>query len=306
MRKEDVVAILCSDIHLSHTPPIARSAEPDWYEAMRRSLTQIKSLSHQLGRCPIICAGDIFDKWNSPPELINFALDFLEELECEMYSIPGNHDLPYHNYEDIHKSAYEALTFSPNFVDMNQSIRMQKARLDPFPPGREVVPSATKGKLQIAAVHDYIWENKRNSYPGAPLKNTTKAWAKKLKGYDVAIFGDNHIGFTSTWAKHPTVFNCGTLMRRTIAERQYQPQIGILFYDGSVLALELDCSSDLFLEDDTCSEILNIPNMQEFLEELSSIGAKGLDFVAAVEDFLKSTKVGNRIRKIILESLEEK
>ena len=54
---------------------------------MQRSLEQIRDLQKEFD-CPVICAGDIFDKWNSPPELINFAYDNLPEI----YAIPGQHD----------------------------------------------------------------------------------------------------------------------------------------------------------------------------------------------------------------------
>ena len=45
-----VLAILCSDIHLSHNAPVARSAEPDWYIAMKRPLDEIADLAKANGR----------------------------------------------------------------------------------------------------------------------------------------------------------------------------------------------------------------------------------------------------------------
>jgi hypothetical protein len=36
------LAILVSDIHLSDKPPIFRSSEPDWFEAMKRPLDQLQ------------------------------------------------------------------------------------------------------------------------------------------------------------------------------------------------------------------------------------------------------------------------
>src|SRR4051812_12555947 len=68
-----VNSLWCSDIHLSHKPPIARSAEPCWYSAMQRQLDELRSVALELD-VPIFVAGDIFDRWNPPPELINFAI----------------------------------------------------------------------------------------------------------------------------------------------------------------------------------------------------------------------------------------
>ena len=39
-----VVAILCSDIHLSHRPPACRTGERDWYEAMARTLDKLAAM----------------------------------------------------------------------------------------------------------------------------------------------------------------------------------------------------------------------------------------------------------------------
>lgn len=96
-----VIAVLCSDIHLCHTCPPARSNEPNWYDAMARTLDELAGIaSHYY--VPILCAGDVFDRWNSPPELINFAIKHLPPMHC----IPGQHDLPNHSLEDIRRSAY--------------------------------------------------------------------------------------------------------------------------------------------------------------------------------------------------------
>src|SRR5690606_2165772 len=58
--EDKVRALLVADIHLSHRPPIARAAEPDWYAAMERQLFQLRYLSDHY-RAPVICAGDVFD-----------------------------------------------------------------------------------------------------------------------------------------------------------------------------------------------------------------------------------------------------
>src|SRR5574340_1610341 len=74
------VAILCSDIHLSHRPPLARACEDDWYGVQAGYLQQVFTLAGDVGKprgmrgVPIVIAGDIFDKPQPPVELVNFAL----------------------------------------------------------------------------------------------------------------------------------------------------------------------------------------------------------------------------------------
>jgi hypothetical protein len=114
--KAEPIAVLCSDIHLSLKQPPCRA--DDWLSVQKGYLVQLKSLAcaakelwlgnrNTTGRpIPILCAGDIFDKWNSPPELIRFAL---EHLPDGMICVPGQHDLPNHSFEEIHRSAYGVL-----------------------------------------------------------------------------------------------------------------------------------------------------------------------------------------------------
>ena len=57
----EVLAIFLADIHLSLKAPLWRSAEPDWLGAQVRTLEEVREL-HELHKCPVICAGDIFDR----------------------------------------------------------------------------------------------------------------------------------------------------------------------------------------------------------------------------------------------------
>ena len=135
-----VIAILCADIHLQHKAPVWRSAEDDWYEAMRRPLKEITDLGYT-HNCPIIIAGDIFTKWNSCPELINFALTY---LPSGAYCIPGQHDLPNHQIKDIEKSAYQTLIKAGKITDFKQT-HLNIAHINAFPFGTKLTasPSAT-------------------------------------------------------------------------------------------------------------------------------------------------------------------
>src|SRR5438034_54953 len=69
----DVVAIACSDIHLSLNPPLVRTSEPDWLAAQARQLEELASLS-KIHSCPIIIAGDLFDKACPSVEFINWTI----------------------------------------------------------------------------------------------------------------------------------------------------------------------------------------------------------------------------------------
>ncbi len=305
---EKVIAILCADIHLSLNPPIWRSAEPDWFAAMKRPLDEMKDLQIEYN-CPIICAGDIFDKWNSPPELINFAYDVLPK----MYAIPGQHDLPLHKYEDIKKSAYWTLVDTGKVCNLQDiySVGYNNILDDDipivvyaFPFGNKLEPMKGEKdtRIDLAVVHEYCWI-KGHSYPKAdPEAEFRKTKAKNWNGYDIVMFGDNHKGFQTNMGS-TQIFNCGTLMRRNSDEIDYQPQVGLLLESGKVQSYCLDTSKDKHLDIQEQLDIITSLDMKAFIEELEKLGDTDLDFHDAVKQYLKKNKVQEEICNIILRAM---
>ena len=199
-KNKEVQALLLSDIHFCHKPPVARSNEPNWYDAMARYCDQVTIVQEHFGEPPVIIAGDVFDKWNPPPELINFVIDKLPE-RC--YGIPGQHDLPNHSYDEIHRSAFWTLVLSGKLTeippDESYSIPDSKVICYPFPWGFPIKPNKHYGGggcwTHLAVCHSYIWTDDGNGHPEASKDQRTSKYRKKLRGYDCAVFGDNHKGF---------------------------------------------------------------------------------------------------------------
>lgn len=229
-----LIAIVASDLHLSHIAPASRKERgDDWYRVMAKHLGEI---SHHRQRsdgteAPLLIAGDIFDRWNACPELVNFAIDYLPKC----YAIPGNHDLPYHRISDVGKSAYGTLTRakiirSLHEVDEHPVSETMKDyfMVSGFSWGRELKPctSSTK-RLKIALIHKYVWDG-QFSHPGASEESKAKNVMESLKGFDIAFFGDNHMPFmleADEGGKYPTMVNCGGFIRRSIDDLGYKPSI---------------------------------------------------------------------------------
>jgi DNA repair exonuclease SbcCD nuclease subunit len=308
-KDQRVVAIACADIHLCHTAPVCRSGEPDWYRAMARPLDQLRALQEKYD-CPILCAGDVFDRWNSPPELINWAI---KHMPKQVYAIPGQHDLPQHRLEDVRKSAYWTLVEAgaieniPNNSELIFHINMDRDFVvQGFPWGKEIeFPEELKDNnhdLHIAVAHQYRWIQGHH-YPGADPNQKVVAAAKQLKAFDVCIFGDNHSGFLTTIGTTTYVFNCGTLMRRKTDEADYKPQVGLIYSDGSVVPHFLDTTLDEL--DETVKE----PSAQgsldarQFLERLRGLSNNSLDFRVALERFITDTRVADNVKAVLVEAL---
>jgi len=322
--KKEVIAIACADIHLSAKAPIWRSAEPDWYTAMKRPLKELNNLQEKYDS-PILCAGDIFDQWygasrKEASELINFALKYLPD---NMYCIPGQHDLPDHNYEDIGRSAYYTLVQAnkirnlgncrecyPNTPNLANATYID-LRTFSFPYGSSIATCPYKKedeKFCIAIIHEYCWI-KGHSYPGAPEENKfgkRKAGIDKNNkwlGYDIVIYGDNHKGFY-TQIGETEIFNCGTLMRRKSDEINYKPQVGLIYSDGSVEPYYLDTSLDKYLDVSETKDTNTELDISSFIEELSKLGEAAFDFSAAIKQYFAKHKTNKNIKNIILKAME--
>ncbi len=303
--KEKVIAILTADMHLSLKAPPWRSVEEDWFEAMKRPLRELRILQLKY-RCPILCAGDIFDKWNSPPELINFAIKHFPD---NMYCIPGQHDLPDHNYEEIKRSAYWTLVKARKIQNLvAASLHEESMIVVGFSFGSKIKPPGweNENKLKIAIIHEYKWV-KGKSYPNAPIENKLMG-AISQYGYDVIVYGDNHNGFTfevKGSMQDTTIFNCGCLMRRKSDEKHYTPQVGLLLQSGIVKPHFLDISKDKYLDTIDDSVAIEELDIEEFLEELKKLGDTSLEFTAAVKRFFEKHKTHPKIQQIILKAGEE-
>lgn len=298
-----VIAIEISDIHLSDKAPVARSGEPDWYKAMARPLKEVSKLARKYS-CPVVCAGDIFHKWDSSAALINFALHYLPD---GMLSIPGQHDLPLHNYTDIKKSAYWTLVKSGKIRNLQHGIvtAIDNLRLYAFPWGFPITkcpdPPHTFG-LNVAVIHHYVWIDGRG-FPGAPEDSKLSNLKRQLKGYDHALFGDNHLSFRSG-----PVFNPGSLMRRASDQSEHRPVVGLLRADGTLERHYSDTRKDVLHETvpTVVPQAVEGLCLSKFVRGLQALGGESLCFEQAVRVAFKTFKVSKSIKRLILQAMEKK
>jgi len=315
------IAVLAADIHLQHTCPPARAAEPSWYECMKRQLWQLDDVASK-HQAPIILAGDIFDRWNAPPELVNFAISHMPSNHC--YAIPGQHDLPHHNIADVERTSYETLRLSGAIISLlgggHHAIRPIELLsvhdhpaivVHPFPWGAQLHPLEYNGPpkinnnkiIHLAVVHSYIW-TEGNSYPGAPEEQKLGAYKKQLVGYHAAVFGDNHKGFLcksgDTW-----VFNCGAFIPRKADERHYKPSCGLLMSDGTIQQHFFDTSYDKWSDEVvTAGESYeSSEKLTAYLEELRQAADTPLDFAEACRQALQKGDVSDAAANLLRDVL---
>lgn len=299
------LAIFCSDIHLTETPPIARSLETDWMEVQGRMLRQVGDIAKEMG-CRIFCAGDIFDRWNPSPSLINWAIDNLPY----MVAVPGQHDLPLHNYDDLKRSAYWTLVEAKTIENLDGIKRCGCYAVSGYPWGKEIRESnrvilvGGKKMKSVLLTHRYIWTD-GFSYPQAQSMDNVQNLPSIIGSYDLAVFGDNHQGFLFNGLDRK-VLNCGCLIQRKKDERKLTPCVGVLFENGKVKRIPLDTSKDVWLEEEHINEEENKDaNLEDFLQHLSGLDTEVCDFYGVLRSYLDGDGISDGARKLLLEVMEE-
>lgn len=312
-------AIFIADLHLQHNPPILRSKEPDWYQAMARPLRELRRLKRKCGNVPVFCAGDVFTYWKAPPELINFALAELPN----MYSIPGQHDLPNHSIIQIHRSAYDTLVRSGRLddwwtssdgPDVSRLYESDAFDLVGIPYGQKLFAcdpaaweeSGREDCLRIAMQHKYVW------VPGStvPGTNTTNTISDDLKcNWDMLVYGDNHAPYAGRQTGNTLLVNCGTVMRRLLPELKYKPMATILHNDHSLEYYYFDTSLDVYWEQ--CREVEDAirqadPELCKAVAKgLEGLQEAGLDFRQYLEKYFEQLKVAHHVFAPVLKALDE-
>lgn len=308
---DDVIAILVGDMHLSDRPPIARSGE-EWYAAMKRPLDQLRALQAQHGGAIILYAGDITDHWRESPALVNFLLVHLPEG----FAVPGNHDLLHGNYNSLDKTAYWTLVEAGRIKHLDPYIKIDAVPSQTFDSLRivgmpwgfplQALEQKDTKTTYIACVHRYIWSNASGKHIKAKPEEHWKEQRKKLKNFDVALFGDNHGGFIveSKTKGMPHIVNPGCLIRRKIDEINYKPFVGLLHRNGSVSRHYLDVSQDTFLDTRKVNELTGT-DISKLIEEFERIGSEITSYADALMSFLSSNGVEKAVAKVIRSILEK-
>ena len=305
------IAILCSDLHISAKRPVYRSTEDDWWEAQARPLRHLKAWKEKYN-CPVLCAGDVFDRWNASPEAINFSIEHLPH----MIAIPGQHDLPHHNIAELPKSAFWTLvcTNRIQFGTSSSSLLYYDINIEVhgFPYGTPLPPADTitnTDKIRIALIHEYIWI-KDCRYEGAPIENKIQLNTEKYDGWDIIVYGDNHHGFTCTNSMGNThIVNAGSTIIRKKNERDYQPVVWIaccqeeagITIEPFPLASPMDT---FFTGVDTPLDNKDF-DMNLFLAQLAALGSTDLDFEESLKNHCKTAVTDDMVRDLIGELLEK-
>lgn len=276
--KKRVSAILCADLHLREGTPVCRT---DRYHDAQLSKLLFLSEQQKKYDCPVICAGDIFDKSKSSPFIENLAIS---KLPKKFYFVPGNHDLPNHNLDLIDKSSIGVLS---NF----------REKFCLFPVALDKMASFQ----DIGIIHTMVHQDK----PIHPDVPSTKAVSllKEYEHYKLIVSGDNHQAFEVEY-KGRLLINPGSMMRMTADQHKYRPRIYLWYasdnsYDIVYYPIEKEVISRKHLENIEEKE----KRFEAFVERLNENYEIGLSYEKNLDNFFKVNKTSKAVQEIIREAI---
>lgn len=317
--KAPVEAVVFGDLHLSLNAPVARAEKNEaWLTQIYRTFMRVLWIAEKKKAKYLVCTGDIFHIWNSPPELTNFAIKMFrlfQEAGLPVLSIAGNHDLPNHDYTQIKRSAYWTLVEAGVIINMeaghNKHYMAPKLKgtrgflFGAFPCGFTPKPHKCAGGPYIAIVHDYCHKY-GHDFPGAPEDKRCQRHRERLKGFDAAFFGDNHKGFLDVndkLTKHMPILNVGGFMQRNIDEQTYKPMVGLLHTDGQISTMPLNVEAKWELEITEYGKdpegAMNNADMNAVIDMIQDIKGSTLDYREALEQYLRRKRVTPSIKQIL-------
>ena len=311
IKEKQVNAIICSDLHLTEQTPVCRT--DDYIEAQKNKYIFISNLQNKY-KCPVLCAGDIFDHWKPSPWLISFALKYLPDM---LIAIPGQHDLPQHNLDLIEKSGFNALVTGKKITTkIGDKLALYKEEwpgevspeIDIYCiPFGEKIPSITKtGALHqlptVLILHQLTWQVE--PWPGAPPEGNARKLLKENPDFDLIITGDNHQAFTEEY-KGRLLVNPGSIMRSTAKQIDFQPRVYLWNAESNTVQIEyLPIEKSVVSREHLEIQEERTNRLDSFIEVLQSEEFEiGVSFEENIKQVLKSKKISQSVKDKVLEAV---
>ena len=204
--------MLTADWHLRKDRPICRQ-DDNWIETQLNVLKYIANECN-VRDCPLYIIGDVFHRPCVGPMIIAIFLKITAVINRGVYILAGNHDLPYHNWENVSgtdygilheicQSSYDRLNAIPDYF-------LSSGHFGQYGPCREE---------EIAFSHELV----SNDLDDLIQCKTTDEMFYKTFPFSKWIFtGDNHNYFyVCKNSRHIINPGCITIQKRT--EEEYVP-----------------------------------------------------------------------------------
>jgi len=296
-------AILTADIELRAFQPTCRT--DDHWAAQERKIKWLCQLQKENDYCPILDAGDLFDKrYKSNPnhQLVRWAG---YNLPVPFRTLPGNHDLPGKSYENYNNSAMAVLEMAGKLVHYQGGYLLysddfsEGIHIAGFEWGREI-KQKEKFKIDarcVALVHAMVYEE-FEPFPGC-IGHSAKEVMDLLPDFDLVVCGHNHQTFTRE-ENGRVLVNPGSLMRNDADQIDFKPSVFLWFADtNTIKRVYVPIEEGVINRDYIDIKKAKENRLDAFVEKLGEQVVSGINFhdnlEAAVSDGLITQSVRDKV-----------
>jgi len=307
--------ILAADLHLRATRP--RCRKDDYRAAQERKLRFILDLARQSP--PLLVAGDFFHVARPGEELLAWVIGLLDEYNVVPVVVPGQHDLPGHSLEQLHRSGVgvlEAAGAVNLIIDPKSPLWLPYLYADldntdmyvhGCPYGTE--PSKTVTGHPGVLLWHHMVINEVPIWPGQ-VADKAHSLLRKYPQFNLIVTGDNHESFAIAGAnrpgapfKHQWIINPGSMMRMTAAQTGHRPCV-YGWNNGKVKHHPLPVEDDVFDLTELEEAKGKDARIQAFVDRLESRWEAGLSFQKNLEEFLRANPVDAETEALVRGCLE--
>ena len=308
--KKKPSAILCADIHLMESNPVCR-LDDFINEAQWKKMQWLKDLQAKY-HCPVLNAGDLFDHWKPSPELLAKAIQYIPK---RFASICGQHDLPQHSLDLIHKSGIYVLKQAgkvelfeegswgkeptgdiTTFFDLNNLAYYKQGDDDTQPPKN--IPSRN-----IFIWHTHVYQGKL-PWPDCPSPSALKV-LKKYPQFDLILTGDNHKPFVESYEGRLLV-NPGSLFRTTADQITHEPRVYLWYAEtNTVEPVYVPIEAGVISREHLEKAKERNDRIEAFISRLDNDWDAAIGFEENLKRFLQKNEIRQSVKDIINKCLEE-
>jgi len=303
--------LITGDWHITNKPPKRRT--DDYFETMIYKHKFIIKTAQDKCVCAILQPGDFFDSYKASDFLKQYFIKLYKQDNIPLYTIYGQHDLRFHssNRENTPLAVMNTIK-NMKIVGENYYGFQEDHGVKHYIRGaswNEDIPKIDHGfqaesDFNILLTHRMIIKDKK-LWEAQEDYTQARSLLKRNK-FDVIVSGDNHQSFIQR-ESNKILFNCGSLMRSTISQKDHKPVIYI--YDTHTREYE-----EIFVPIKPFNEVMDLTKAEEekerneeleaFVEGLQEgIVFKGMKFEKNIKEYIDKNTLEEGTIKVINELL---
>lgn len=230
--------LITADWHIRGDRPRCRTDE-DWLESQREDIRAVVKVARQKRVDAVWILGDLFHQPRCATEAVNMVLAELNRLRdvCPVRILPGNHDLPYHDFNNLHacslgivyNAGYDMLKTDSGdedegFGELALHPGFRTLYATPF--GMEDTEGLREFVNDFWATHQLTFETEKDR-PIEGIGKTAQDLLDMAPGVSVIMTGDYHHGYVYRNADR-CVITPGCLNIQVADMANYRPRVYIL------------------------------------------------------------------------------